>query len=435
MKIAYFTPVSPQRSGISDYSERELIPHLSKFVEMDIFVDKSVTPTNKDLKEHFDIYSYKEYEMLKGCYDIAVYNMGNNSLHKYIYNTLLKDPGIAILHDIYLYGVLWSISLAKGNSERYIDEWRYCYGDRGAQIARTDMASGNQLEFEYTLTRRIIDNSLGVICHSDFGVSKIVDEGLTYNITKINQPFTVSDDHLNMKLIDSQALKAKLGLEDMGPTITSFGFISAHKRYPILLKAFERFLKRYPKAKLLLVGEDAMGIKKMVESMKLSGAVIITGYVPHSRLMDYLAASDFCVNLRYPTAGETSRSVLQIMASAKPVIVSNVGWFREIPDRCCLKLDVDSYEEDMLVEYMHLLASDEMARSTIARSAQAYVADVHNPEKAASDVYAFIKDVLNGNETILGRVSAELADLKIDETDDEIIGYICERVSGLVRGW
>ena len=434
MKIAYFTPISPQMSGISDYSERELIPHLSKHVDMDVFIDKNVTPTNMNLKKCFKIYPYTEYDNLKDDYDIAVYNMGNNSLHEYIYNTLLKDPGITILHDIYLHGFLWNISLARGNAERYIDEWRYCYGDRGVQIAKAAIATCNYPEFEYTLTKRIIDHSLGVVCHSDFGIRRVFGKGVNTNITKINQPFTVSDEHLNMSRSDKETIKVELGLKDRSPIITSFGFISAHKRYHILLKAFKRFLKRHPRAALLLVGEDAMGIRKTVSNMGLSEAVTVTGYVSHSRLSDYLATSDFCVNLRYPTAGETSRSVLQIMAGEKPVIVSNVGWFCEMPDRCCLKLDVDSYEEDLLVEYMDLLASDETVRDTIAKSARAYVAEVHNPEKAAWDFYDFIKGVLNGDETLLGRVSEELAGLKVDENDDELIRYVSERAKGLLYG-
>ena len=434
MKIAYFTPVSPQRTGISDYSERELIPHLSRHVNVDVFIDKNVTPSNKDFSDNFEIYPYTEYEKLKNGYDIVLYNMGNNQLHEYIYNTLLKSPGISILHDIYLHGFLWNMSLARGNAERYIDEWRYCYGDKGVQIAKAAIASGNYPEFEYTLTKRIIESSLGVVCHSDFGASRILGEGANTNITKINQPFTISDDLLNLKLLDKEALKINLDLRGRFPIITSFGFIFAHKRYSILLRAFKRFLNRYPKATLLLVGEDAMCIQRMVSDLGLSEAVVTTGFVPHSRLSDYLAVSDFCVNLRYPTAGETSRSVLQIMAAEKPVIVSNVGWFQEMPDRCCLKLNVDSYEEDILVEYMDLLASDEKVREAIGKTAQAYVAEEHNPEKAAWDFYEFVKGVLNGNELILGRVSAELAGLKIDETDDELISYISERAKGLLYG-
>jgi glycosyltransferase involved in cell wall biosynthesis len=434
MRIAYFTPVSPQRSGISDYSERELIPHLTRHADVDVFIDKNVTPSNKDFKEHFNIYPYTEYDKLKNSYGIVLYNMGNNQLHEYIYNTLLKSPGILILHDIYLHGFHWNISLARGNAERYIDEWRYCYGDRGVQIAKVAIASGNYPEFEYTLTKRIIENSLGVVCHSDFGVSKILEDGANINITKINQPFTISEDLLKLKLRDKGALKIDLGLIGRSPIITSFGFIFAHKRYPILLRAFKRFLNRYPKAALLLVGEDNMDIQRMVSDQGLSGAVVTTGYVPHSRLLDYLAASDFCVNLRYPTAGETSRSVLQVMAAEKPVIVSNVGWFQEIPGRCCLKLDVDSYEEDILVEYMDLLASDEKVREAIGKSALAYVAKEHNPEMIAREFYEFAKGVLNGNEIILEKISAELAGLNIDETDDELISYISERTRGLLHG-
>ena len=434
MRIAYFTPVSPQRSGISDYSERELIPYLSRHMDVDVFTDKDVIPSNTDFKEHFKIYPYTEYEKLKNGYDIALYNMGNNQLHEYIFDTLLKSPGISILHDIYLHGFLWNISMARENAWRYIDEWRYCYGGRGVQIANAAIASGDYPEFEYTLTKRIIENSLGVVCHSDFGVSRIFGEGANATITKINQPFTISEDLLDLKLRDKEALKINLGLRGRFPIITSFGFIIAHKRYPVLLKAFKLFLNRYPKATLLLVGEDAMGIQGMVSDLGLSEAVITTGYVPHSRLLDYLAVSDFCVNLRHPTAGETSRSVLQIMAAEKPVIVSNVGWFQEIPDRCCLKLDVDSDEEDILVEYMDLLASNERVKESIGKSAQAYVAEEHNPEKSAYGFYEFIKGVLNGNEMLLGRISAELAGLKIDETDDELISYVSERARGLLQG-
>ena len=76
-------------------------------------------------------------------------------------------------------------------------------------------------------------------------------------------------------------------------------------------------------------------------NLNLNGQVKITGYVTEDTLIEIIKISDFCVNLRYPTAGETSRSVLQIMSLGKPVIVSNVGWFSELPNNSCLKVDVD----------------------------------------------------------------------------------------------
>jgi hypothetical protein len=94
MKVAYFTPVSPQKTGISDYSEQEILPYLSKFCDIDVFIDKHVKPTNNDLIKNFNIYPYTEFPALEKNYDIFLYQMGNNSLHEFIYNTLMQYPGI-----------------------------------------------------------------------------------------------------------------------------------------------------------------------------------------------------------------------------------------------------------------------------------------------------------------------------------------------------
>lgn len=49
------------------------------------------------------------------------------------------------------------------------------------------------------------------------------------------------------------------------------------------------------------------------------------------------------------------------------------------------------------------------------------------------ELYGFIKGVLNGDEPLLGRLSTELAGLRIDETDDELISYISERARGILH--
>ena len=59
-----------------------------------------------------------------------------------------------------------------------------------------------------------------------------------------------------------------------------------------------------------------------------------------------MAACDVLVNLRYPTMGETSGSVIRALSLGKPLVVSDVGWFRELPDDVVLKVPVDEYEVD-----------------------------------------------------------------------------------------
>lgn len=432
MRIAYFTLISPQKTGIADYSEKEILPYLNGYVDLDIFIDEHVKPTNPFILENFNIYKYSDYKKNADLYDTAIYHMGNNRYHKFIYDALIDRPGITVLHDIHLHGFLWSYTLSSGCEERYIEEFRYCYGEAGAKIAKKAIKTGSYPEFDYLLIKRIIDNSLGVVCHSDYGVKKALIESDGTPIIRMNQPFTVSDRIKKIDILNREELKAEHKLERNFPVIASFGYIFTHKRYHILFKAFKRLLKVYPDAVLLLIGEDLMGIGRLISDMGLEESVVTTGYVSYEHVLDYLAISDFCVNLRYPTAGETSRSVLQLMAAEKPVIVSNVGWFSELPDNCCLKVDVDSYEGDILLEYMRLLASDEAFRNLIGKNAKEYVMNEHDPQKIAQKYYMFVKNILDGREYTLNKVSKEMADMGVRDEDTEIIRHLSKRISNLI---
>ena len=59
MRIAYFSPLNPIRSGISDYSE-DLLPHLADLVDVDLFVD-GFQPSNQELAGRFCTYSIADY--------------------------------------------------------------------------------------------------------------------------------------------------------------------------------------------------------------------------------------------------------------------------------------------------------------------------------------------------------------------------------------
>jgi glycosyltransferase involved in cell wall biosynthesis len=375
MKIAFFTPVSPQKTGISDYAEQEILPYLSQFCEIDIFIDKNIRPSNQALVKEFDIFPYTDFPLREKKYDVPVYQMGNNPMHTFVYDTLMEYPGIVVLHDIYLHGFLWNTSLVTGDRQKYLEMFEYCYGKKGVTVAQTALATGVYPEFEYPLIKKIIDRSLGVLCHSEFGVTQVIKEHGESMVKKINQPYNLPEN--TKEIPDPSSLKAELHLSGFFPVITSFGYIFSHKRYHVIIRTFKNFLQQYPRAKLVLVGEDMMNLNRMIADAGLSDSVIQTGFVSHSRAQQYLDISDFCINLRYPTAGETSRSVLQLMASRKPVIVSNVGWFAELPDNACLKVDVDRFEEEMLLEYMIALSSDSKFRNAIGLNAYDYIVRHH----------------------------------------------------------
>src|ERR1051325_5645126 len=104
MKLAYFSPLNPQPSGISDYSE-ELLPYLARHCEVDLFVD-GFRPSNSAVSEAFTCFDYQKHpatlDALKN-YDAIVYHLGND--HRYhagIMEVAHRYPGIIVFHDFVL---------------------------------------------------------------------------------------------------------------------------------------------------------------------------------------------------------------------------------------------------------------------------------------------------------------------------------------------
>ena len=136
------------------------------------------------------------------------------------------------------------------------------------------------------------------------------------------------------------------------PLIGSFGNVNASKRIPQLLEAFARASARAAGARLLLVGAVSPGfdLDRRLQRLGLSDEGIVReGYVEEERLWALMAACDVCVNLRSPTMGETSGSVIRQLSLGKPLVVSDVGWFAELPDDVALKVPVDADETETLV--------------------------------------------------------------------------------------
>lgn len=398
MKLAYFTCLSPLKSGISDYSE-ELLPYLSKYADIDIYIDDGYKPSNIDIIKKFRIFNYKDLENRISYYDTVLYHMGNNLFHIYIYNTLMKYRGIVVFHDIFLHGLIWNTTLAKGNKIRYIDEFKYCYGEKGKNVAEDAIKSGSYPDFEYPLLKRMLDNSLGAIVHSEFGKNIILGEKKDINIVKINQPMPMSKNTLDKNVIRKNL---RIGKDDI--IIVSFGYIFPHKRIHKAISAFAKFHKKFPNSKYFLIGQshDNGTLNQLVEKLEIKKSVIFTGFLHLEKAMEYITASDICMNLRYPTAGETSSSALRILGIGRPIVVSNVGWFSELPDNCSAKVDIDNYEEDLILEYLNVLISNEKLRIKMGENAKNYILNEHDPEKIAFEYFTFISKIgkRNKNQTV-----------------------------------
>ena len=96
-------------------------------------------------------------------------------------------------------------------------------------------------------------------------------------------------------------------------------------------------------------------VHSLIQSLGLARHVRVLGFRPIDEFVGYLAACDIVLNLRYPTVGENSGTLMRALGLGKAVIVSQVGSFSELPDSICLKAPVDASEEEYLFEYLNIL--------------------------------------------------------------------------------
>ena len=126
MRIAFFTPLSPKRSGISDYSEA-LLPHLAERAgRIDVFVE-DYPPDVRYSQDNLRIRPWQEFEP-EGCkesYDVLLYQIGNNPFHVSIYEQALQVPGVLVLHEFNLHYLLAYVTLARGDWDGYFREVEY----------------------------------------------------------------------------------------------------------------------------------------------------------------------------------------------------------------------------------------------------------------------------------------------------------------------
>ena len=412
MKIAFFSPLNPVQSGISDYSE-ELLATLAgakvggQPLDIDIFIDKGYKPSNRDVIGQFNILPGTDYRRLSAGYDATIYQMGNSSAHAYIYNELIRSPGIVVMHEFVLHHLRVWMTLNGGKRKEYINIMEQRHGPEGRGAARRVLLGQfPEALFEYPLSEEVINRAKGIIVHSRHmeGLVRQVRPDVPIAVVPMGVPLP--------PLIPKAEARAHLGIDPDLFLVTSVGHLNPYKRVSTTLRAFKALLMEVPRALYLLVGSRSPNYDptRQIEMLGLSDKVQFTGYVSPEEFPFYLAASDVCLNLRYPTAGETSASLLRIMGAGVAVLVSRTGSFEELPDSAAGKVDIGDIEEELLLEYLLLLSKRPDLRQSMSHAARDYVAQHHTLGQAA---LGYLRFIAPGAEI-------ELAPQKVDNSHKQI---------------
>jgi glycosyltransferase involved in cell wall biosynthesis len=383
LRVAYCSPLNPQPSGIADYSE-ELLPYLAQFVELTVFVDDGLRPVNPALSRSCDLQPLRRLPRLarRGAFDSVVYHLGNSPAHAAIWRTAQQVPGVVVLHELVLHHfMLWYAANVRRDVQHYVRMMQQLYGEPGAHMAQLMIRSRfSDAAFDFSCVEPVLAAATAVIAHNRWLLNRV-----TPLAPQLPQAYVPMGVPLS-PLLPAAAARQALGLPADQPLLAAFGHINAWKRMESVLRALAALNAAGRNARLLLVGSVSPNydLAGLVRRLGLSNAVTITGYVPQVEFQQYVAAADICLNLRYPTAGETSASLLRLLGAARPTLVSAVGSFTELPPHVAAQVDLGPAEADQLVRYSQLLLDDRPFAAALGNAARRFIAAQHSLPVAAA---------------------------------------------------
>ena len=393
-KIALVTPWPNQKTGIANF-EFKLLPYLSKYFEIDVFIDDTIVKPDKLEKNPYGkLFSIKELDVRIEDYKKVIYEIGGNAdFHVEIYKKLKKYGGIAEVHDfILLHFFNWAF-YKNGEKEIYqqalVDAYGKEEGEKLFSLTKKNFASIDDKKF--TMAESIVNISDKTIFHNQWSVNQLSKKE---NVAVIPLACFNKEQITEQEKKNSQEKIKKLLNDQNEVLIGCFGFVNINKRPYVIIDAVKQLIADGYNVKLCFFGKESEGLElnKYIKKAGLDKAVYVTGYLERSEYITGLERTDIVVNLRYPSMGESSGPLCEAFKYGKPVLVSNNNQYKEYPDEVCWKVPIDDSETVVLTAMLEQLIIDKKTRFVLGDNARKYAEKVLSPERIAGYYAELLND-------------------------------------------
>jgi glycosyltransferase involved in cell wall biosynthesis len=399
LRVAWFSPLPPFHSGIGDYSA-ELLPLLARRARVRAFCPPPPRSLGRAAAAPPGVPVLPPEAFDPGDHDVVFHHLGNNPDHGFVFDAARRHPGVAVFHDVVQHHLLADDLGKPWKRARFVEVVEAEYGERGRRFLELAGRRVNtELEkFLFPLNATVARASRAVVVHSHDSADRILEAAPGVPVRVV--PHHGGIPPRELEGVGRAQARARLGLPPDAFLVGQFGFVTRPKQPAVLFEAFARVAARVPSARLLLVGmnQAGPGLVRLVDRHRVGGRVRLTGYVDRVRLYLYLRAVDVVVNLRYPTAGETSGTVARALAEGRACVVSNVGAFAEIPPTAALRVEVDGDQVEELAAHLLRLAEDPAFRTRLEEGAARYARETLDPERCADRYLEVAREVALGAE-------------------------------------
>ena len=185
-----------------------------------------------------------------------------------------------------------------------------------------------------------------------------------------------------------EAARRELGIASDALVIATVGMVRPVKDHPTLLRAFALAHRSHDEARLLLVGKgDWEPIRALGQELGIAEALVVAG--ERRDIPAILAATDVYVNCS--TTEGMSNTILEAMASCRPVVATEVGGNPELVRDGVTGTLVPARDPDRLGGAIERLLRDPALRRRMGEAGRARVEREHSLERMVADYDALYR--------------------------------------------
>ena len=391
--LAIFTPLPPSASGIGQYSA-ELLPELAKGYQLTVVIADDAPPPDP-VPMGIIVCRASAFAAAHPAVDAHLYHVGNSPEHAYILDWAEREPGICVLHDVTLQHLQVWRALHGGATAAasYRTEMGRRYGADGTAAADALLANRSPA-LPYAaipLCEQIVERSVATIVHSDYAADAVRRHcpGAAVAVVPHGVPLLPQGDRATAR--------AALSLPADAVIVAALGNLIPEKRLEVALAAFARALYSLPEALFVVAGAGSQHYDPhtFARAHGLEPVTRWLGRVAAEEFETLLIAADLCVNLRWPTGGETSGSLLRMLAAGRATLVTATGSFAEVPPDACITVPLGPDEETTIVRAIVRAGHERAWPDQIGARARAFVAEKHSFAQAVAGYGTVIEHVLS----------------------------------------
>lgn len=350
-RLTAFTPLPPERNGIADYAAA-LLGALAEHYACEAACEDWLADAPPGVAVVDPALAHRRAGAR------VLHQLGNNLGHGFVLRALRRVPGVATLHDPGLLHLRQTTGTPRDALLAGLRDVPAAFARIARGVAAEDRWSrADHLLFD--MAGEVLARSRAVVVHSRFARNRLRalhGDAATAHVEVV--------PHLLPPVAPPgrDEARARLGIPADAFLVCTAGFATAAKRFDWLIQALENAVEKGAAALLWVHAgaerpEEFPLAAAIAERLALRGRARIAGYLTDAALSDHVAAADALVNLRFPSAGESSGSLARGFAAGACCVVSDTGAYAELPRDAVLHVPLAG-AAPALAEILAALAAD-----------------------------------------------------------------------------